>query len=126
VVGNNDSAGLIGMAIAATIVPILFYVASRSVRRANNFLPNVTKWAFVACFMPSVSFAAYGAGLTLEYYGWGPMIALLAQAVLPPILLICVWLQVRNRLSLETSLRMHWFGFLWLSWSAFPWWGERL
>ena len=124
VFGQGNEA--IGLLIYITIIPILYFVVCRLIIRSDNIMPRATMWAFVGFFALSVLFASYGFGETLRYYGWGRAIALAIQAIVPPILIIGAWLRLRRRLTRDASLVMHLSGFAWLSWSAFPWWGELI
>ena len=123
---NGDYDFVAGAVFGALFAPTAFIALARSVLRSGNVLPKVSIAVFAALVILSCALAVVGWSATVQYTSLQRAISLVAQSILPPALLIAAWLLFRDRLTIDRSIALHWFALAWLSWSAFPWYGELL
>ena len=94
--------------------------------KVNKPLPKLSIVAFLVASTLSVTLLIYGWESTVRFTSAGRMYALLVQAILPIVMIAAATLVRHSQLSMNTSIAVHWFALLWLSYSAFPWYGELL
>lgn len=120
-------AGLVvGGVLGSLIPPAIFLALARHVRKTGNLLPKASVITFAVIALSSVALAGSGWSLTVQYTSVERAKALVAQAVIPALVLAMLGFTMRRQLTLRASLILHWLGCAWLAWSAFPWYGELL
>lgn len=117
---------IFGAAVGAAIAPLAFIFTARSIARSGRFLPKASVIAFVAAFVVSCALAIWGWKDTVEFTSVTRLAVLLSQSLAPPIFIAIYSLAYRTRMTFWRSITLHWLAFAWLSWSAFPWYGELL
>lgn len=125
--GNEALGTDVGGAVAAMVAPILFIAACRHIQRTQNPLPRVSVLVFGLLVILSFAFGVCGWHFSGPFWmPRGPY--LLIQALAPPlfVLIALTWLVTQHRLTIGRSIALHWLSLAWLTWSAFPWWGELL
>jgi hypothetical protein len=125
--GEDSFKSLIpGAVLGALIAPVFYLWTTRYILRTGTPLPKASVVAFVVIVALSVIYAATGWEATVRYTFVARAIALVVQAVLPPLLIAIAAYLLRNSLTPQQSLKLHWAAFAWIAWSAFPWYGELL
>jgi hypothetical protein len=117
---------VVGAMAGAAIAPALYIFFRRKILK-GTLLPSTTALVMFVIFVV----LAYVSGLvdfnnTVLFTSLRRAIALSLESLIPPIILIGVFLWIRNQLTVKRSLALHWFALAWLTWSAIPWWGELL
>jgi|SRR3990172_9164860 len=117
---------IVGAVLGSLIAPIGYVMAARYISRTGNTMPKASVITFILVAILSLACAASGWNLTIRYTSVTRAIALVMQAVVPAFLVALVGISLRDSLTVRRSLVLHWVAFAWLSWSAFPWYGELL
>lgn len=119
------SAGLwMATTLTASITPILFFFAALRAKKVSPtpHVVSVTIFTTVCILSCILSLAMWGEAVAANSLFRAQAIAV--QAFIPPIIVILAFIIYRKNMSLRRSLIIHWIALAWLSWSAFPWWGE--
>jgi hypothetical protein len=117
---------IVGAVLGSLIAPIGYIMAARYISRSGNTLPKASVITFVLVSVLSLASAVSGWDLTIRYISATRAIALVIQALSPALLILLIGFICRKSLTVRRSLVLHWAAFAWLSWSAFPWYGELL
>jgi hypothetical protein len=116
----------VGAAVGALLAPALFVVLRRQVVSTGRAFPVSSVVIFGVIFTLSILDALVGWHGTVQYTWRSRAIALVAQAVVPPVVILGVALFIRRRATLNQSVVLHWLASAWIAWSAFPWYGELI
>jgi len=117
-------AGPIAGGSAALIAPIVFVALSKPILTGRTTPSKAAAWAFLISVILAYAFALLGWNDTIRYVSAQRSVALSVQALVPPIILIALFLTSGDRLSIRHSIALHWSALAWFTWSAFPCWGE--
>ena len=123
---GDDTYLPLGAFIGALMPALGFGAVARYIATTGNLLPKASIIAFVVITILSTGFAVLGWDGTVRYTSAARAMALVIQSLMPAAFLLLAGIAVRRRLTLYKSLLLHWLAFAWLSWSAFPWYGELL
>jgi len=93
---------------------------------SGKTLPKGSVATFFVLLALSTIFAAVSWDATVRFTSLERAILLVVQSALPAFALIVVTLKIKDQLTISRSIVLHWVAFAWLSWSAFPWYGELL
>lgn len=116
----------LGAAVASFIISLAFVQCARRVQRLQRPVPRSSRIAFAIVLVLSIAYAVVGWQTTAQYQGLARANMLVVQAILPPLALLIVARVMRDNVTFLRSIVLHWIGFAWLAWSAFPWYGEML
>jgi hypothetical protein len=107
------------------VTPTLFAVWVFAFLRGRPVVPRTSIAAFFLLVAGSLVWSVVGWSPTVAFYGTARAVPLLVQCLAPPAA-IGVVARLKPPTTPNQSLLLHWCTFAWLSWSAFPWYGELL
>jgi hypothetical protein len=116
----------VGAFVGALLAPAMFVVLSRYVVKTGRAFPFLSVVTFALLVALSAVDAIFGWHGTVQYTWHSRAVALVTQALLPPVALFVAALVVRKSATVRVSLVLHWLALAWLAWGAFPWYGELL
>jgi hypothetical protein len=115
---------IVGAIIGASVAPIVFIYLCRSILKGKQFPGWPTLAIFVIATILSLGLAALWWSATVRYTSLSRAVALLVQSVVPPLLVVGVYLMSRKPLTRGRMIAICWCALAWFTWAAFPWWGE--
>ncbi len=116
----------VGGALGALITPIVYIAAARHILKTGKPLPIPSVIAFVALTLLSLIYAIIGWETTVRYTSVTRAASLVIQALAPPVIIGICTVALRKSITVRQSLWLHWLALAWVTWSAFPWYGELL
>jgi hypothetical protein len=121
---SEKNSVIVGAIIGASVAPVAFIWLGMSVLKGRQYPSLLTIIIFGIVTILSFALAAFWWSSTVQYTSLSRAVALLIQSVLPPLLVVGVYLMSRRRLTEGRMIAIYWWGLAWFTWSAFPWWGE--